>query len=101
TEAPAGAYWRQLVERAGNAFNRGFERFSESYARWTARFVAMPRRMMGAYVGLIALTGAALWITPTGFIPQQDQGYFLTVIQLPPGSATSRTDEVMKKVAAR
>ncbi|HEY6816784.1 MAG TPA: efflux RND transporter permease subunit, partial [Croceibacterium sp.] len=99
--APAGAYWRQLVERAGGAFNRGFERFSEAYARWTARLVAMPKRVMMAYAGQIALTGAALWMTPTGFIPQQDQAYFLTVIQLPPGSATSRTDEVMKKVAAR
>ena len=96
-----GPRWRQLVDRAGEAFNRAFERFSETYARWTERLVAMPKRMMVAYAGLIALTGAALWITPTGFIPQQDQGYFLTVIQLPPGSATSRTDAVMKKVAAR
>ncbi|MBT2134705.1 multidrug efflux RND transporter permease subunit [Croceibacterium sp. LX-88] len=99
--APDGAYWRQLADRAGGAFNRWFERFSETYARWTARLVAMPRRVMMAYAGLIALTGAALWMTPTGFVPQQDQGYFLTVIQLPPGSATSRTDAVMKKVAAR
>ena len=99
--APDGAYWRQLVERAGGTFNRAFERFSEAYGRWTARAVAMPRRMMAAYAGLIALTGAALWVTPAGFIPQQDQGYFLTVIQLPPGSATSRTDAVMKKVAER
>jgi hydrophobe/amphiphile efflux-1 (HAE1) family protein len=99
--APDGAYWRQLIERAGDAFNRAFDRFGEAYGRLTARLVAMPRRMMGAYAGLIALTGAALWMTPTGFIPQQDQAYFLTVIQLPPGSATSRTDAVMKKVAQR
>lgn len=99
--APDGAYWRQMAERAGDAFNRGFERFSEAYGRWTARLVAMPRRMMTIYAGLIALTGAALWVTPTGFIPQQDQAYFLTVIQLPPGSATARTDAVMKKVAER
>ena len=99
--APAGAYWCQLAERAGDAFNRAFARFSDGYGRWTARFVEMPRRMMTAYAGLIALTVAALWFTPTGFIPQQDQGYFLTVIQLPPGSATARTDAVMKKVAAR
>ena len=39
--------------------------------------------------------------TPTGFIPAQDQGYFLTVIQLPPGSSLERTDAVMRKVAAR
>ena len=99
--APAGAYWRQLAERAGEAFNRAFERFGDAYGRWTARVVTMPRRMMAAYSGLIALTAAALWMTPTGFIPQQDQAYFFTVIQLPPGSATSRTDAVMKKVAER
>src|SRR5690606_14056175 len=39
TPAPAGAHWRQLVERGGDAFNRAFERFSETYARWTARLV--------------------------------------------------------------
>jgi hydrophobe/amphiphile efflux-1 (HAE1) family protein len=99
--APAGAYWRQLAERAGDAFNRAFERFGSAYGRLTARLVAMPRRMMTAYATLIALTVAALWVTPTGFIPQQDQAYFFTVIQLPPGSATSRTDAVMKKVAER
>jgi len=98
---PNAPKWRRIIERGGDAFNRMFERFSETYARWTERLVAMPRRMMVAYAGLIALTGAALWVTPTGFIPQQDQAYFLTVIQLPPGSATSRTDEVMKKVADR
>merc|ERR1711969_252018 len=57
--------------------------------------------MMIAYAVLIGLTGATLAATPTGFIPQQDQGYFVSVIQLPPGSATTRTDAVMKKVADR
>ena len=93
--------WRRAIDTAGEKFNAMFERFSDSYARWTAKLVRMPRRMMTAYGGLIALTVAALAWTPSGFIPQQDQGYFFTVIQLPPGSATSRTDEVMKKVADR
>ncbi|TIX50741.1 efflux RND transporter permease subunit [Alteraurantiacibacter aquimixticola] len=93
--------WRRVIEEAGDRFNRGFERFSDGYGRWTARLVAMPRRLTLAYAALIAMTGAALYATPTGFIPQQDQGYFLTVIQLPPGSATSRTDEVMQEVAER
>ena len=34
---------------------------------------------------------------PTGFIPPQDQGYLINVIQLPPGSALERTDEVVKR----
>ena len=50
---------------------------------------------------LIAATVGLFSITPTGFIPAQDQGYFLTVIQLPPGSSLERTDAVMRKVAAR
>jgi hypothetical protein len=48
---------------------------------------ARPKRMMIAYAGLIAATVGLFWVTPTGFIPAQDQGYFLTVIQLPPGSS--------------
>ncbi|MEO1968676.1 MAG: multidrug efflux RND transporter permease subunit [Sphingomonadaceae bacterium] len=98
TDAPR---WRRMIDDAGNRFNAMFERFSESYARLTARLVAMPRRMMLAYAVLIGLTGATLAATPTGFIPAQDQGYFVSLIQLPPGSATTRTDTVMKKVTAR
>ena len=99
--SPTTSRFGQLAQRAGDAFNRAFDRFGEAYGRLTARLVAMPKRMMAAYAGLIAATGLALAWTPTGFIPQQDQGYFLTVIQLPPGSATSRTDTVMKQVADR
>ena len=36
------------------------------------------------YGGLVALTGWQFSRAPTGFIPQQDQGYLITVIQLPP-----------------
>ena len=57
--------------------------------------------MMAAYAVLIAATVGLFSITPTGFIPAQDQGYFLTVIQLPSGSSLERTDAVMRKVAAR
>jgi len=93
--------WQKLAEAAGDKFNRGFERFGASYARLTTRLTAQPRKVMAAYAALIALTAGALWYTPTGFIPAQDQGYFFTIIQLPPGASTARTDAVMKKVAER
>ena len=99
---PEGAsHWQKWTEAAADRFNSGFERFSQSYGRWTAKFIAMPRRMMAAYGALIALTVTALVWTPTGFIPAQDQGYFLSVIQLPPGSSTERTDEVLQQVYER
>ena len=99
--AAGGTRWRRWTQAAGDRFNHGFARLSDRYAGLTERLVRRPKVMMVAYAGLIAATGALLWATPVGFIPAQDQGYFLTVIQLPPGSATARTDAVMKKVAAR
>jgi hydrophobe/amphiphile efflux-1 (HAE1) family protein len=99
--APEGARWQRLVETAGGYFNRAFDRIGDRYAALTAKLVRRPRSMMLAYGGLIALTAAVFAATPTGFIPAQDQGYFFTVIALPPGSSTARTDVVMKKVADR
>ena len=90
-----------LAQGAGDRFNRAFERFGEAYASLTRRLVQAPKRMMAAYGVLIALTVGIFAVTPTGFIPAQDQGYFLTVIQLPAGSSLERTDAVMRKVAAR
>ncbi len=40
--------------------------------------------MLVVYVGLVLLTGVQFARAPTGFIPEQDQGYLITVIQLPP-----------------
>jgi hydrophobe/amphiphile efflux-1 (HAE1) family protein len=99
---PEGApRWCRALERAGDAFNRAFDRFSVRYAGLTERLVRQPKKVMAGYAGFIALTIGALWYTPAGFIPAQDQGYFFTLIQLPPGSSSARTDAVMKKVAER
>ncbi|HEY0044446.1 MAG TPA: multidrug efflux RND transporter permease subunit [Allosphingosinicella sp.] len=100
-DAPPRNRAMAILKGAGDRFNRGFERMSAAYARLTEKLVKRPKRMMAAYAGLIAATGALFWVTPTGFIPAQDQGYFLTVIQLPPGASVERTDAVMRKVAQR
>ena len=89
------------LHHAGDRFNRAFERLSNGYASLTRRLVSRPKSMMLTYAGLIAATIGLFWVTPSGFIPAQDQGYFLTVIQLPPGSSLERTDAVMQKVAKR
>ncbi|CAN5473067.1 multidrug efflux RND transporter permease subunit [soil metagenome] len=95
------AGWRRMAHNAGETFNRTLERLSVWYAGATRRMVQMPKRMMMIYVALIALTGFVFYITPGGFIPAQDQGYFAALIQLPPGSSLERSDAVLKKVATR
>jgi hydrophobe/amphiphile efflux-1 (HAE1) family protein len=99
--ADSGGRITRFVRNAGDRFNRGFERMSVAYGTLTHRLVTAPRKMMLAYGALIALTAFVFTVTPSGFVPAQDQGYFLTVIQLPPGSSVERTDAVMQKVAKR
>jgi HAE1 family hydrophobic/amphiphilic exporter-1 len=78
-------------------FNSGFEWISDRYGRMTGRLVRMTLVMGVAYAGLIGITVYQFDRAPTGFIPEQDQGYLITVIQLPPGSSLSRTDKVVRE----
>ena len=98
TNAPR---WRRVMGGAADRFNHGFDRLSVGYARLTRFLVARPKKMLLTYVGLIAATIAMFWVTPSGFIPAQDQGYFLAIVQLPPGSSLERTDKVTREVAAK
>src|SRR6202040_4261161 len=79
-------------------FNKGFEWLSSSYGKMTARFVRATAIVGVVYVALIGLTGFQFARMPTGFIPEQDIGYLVTVIQLPPGSSLARTDAVVREV---
>jgi hydrophobe/amphiphile efflux-1 (HAE1) family protein len=53
--------------------------------------------MLVLYAGVIALGLNEFRKTPQGFIPQQDRTYLIVVMQLPPGAALSRTDEVVRR----
>src|SRR5918994_2837124 len=82
-----------------NGFNVAFERLAHGYGVLTRRLVRVTAVMLVVYLGLIGLTGWQFARAPTGFIPQQDQGYLITVLQLPPGAALARTDRVVRRAA--
>nr|WP_279463303.1 efflux RND transporter permease subunit [Aeromonas veronii] len=82
------------------AFNRGFERFTASYGARVTRLVGRSGRMMATFAALctaLAITAAQL---PSSFLPDEDQGYFMTSIQLPTGATSERTLEVVKAFEA-
>ncbi|MGP1395512.1 MAG: efflux RND transporter permease subunit [Inquilinaceae bacterium] len=78
-------------------FNRGFDSLSAGYAGLTRRLIRVTALVLVAYVGLIALAGWQFQRAPTGFIPEQDQGYLITVLQLPPGASLTRTDDAVRR----
>ncbi|MFJ6023120.1 efflux RND transporter permease subunit [Brevundimonas sp. NPDC092305] len=83
----------------GRKFNEGFDWLSDKYGRLTARLVRMVAVVLVVYVGMLALTGWRLMDTPSGFIPEQDQGFLIGVVQLPPGASLERTEAVMKRAS--
>jgi hydrophobe/amphiphile efflux-1 (HAE1) family protein len=88
----------RLILEFFSAFNRSFEWLSQRFGRLTERLIRLSVVVLVAYAGLTGLTAWQFSRAPTGFIPDLDQGYLITVLQLPPGSSLARTDEVTREV---
>ncbi|MGB2933213.1 MAG: multidrug efflux RND transporter permease subunit [Methyloceanibacter sp.] len=98
-ETPArGSIFMRPITAFFKGFNRGFDWLSSRYGGLTRRLVRISLLMLVVYAGLISLTVYQFIQAPTGFIPQQDQGYLINIIQLPPGASLARTDEVARSV---
>src|SRR6266478_4296693 len=87
----------RLVRASFERFNRGFEWLSNAYGRLTRRLVKVVGVVLVIYALLIGFAGVQFARAPTGFIPEQDQGYLITVLQLPPGATLDRTEAVVKR----
>lgn len=92
--------WRGASARFARGFNRGFDRLSTAFGRFTARAIRSLAIIAIAYVVLIGLAGWRFTATATGFIPAQDQGYLIVAAQLPPGASLQRTTDLIQRAAA-
>jgi len=81
-------------------FNHLFGVATHHYVRVSGFFV---RRAGLALIVLLGFSAAALLLgkkVPTGFLPDEDQGFFYVNLQLPKAASLQRTDEVCRKVEA-
>ena len=78
-------------------FNRGFARTAKGYEGWVARFLKRSGRMVVVYVAIVAAVAVGYMRLPSSFLPNEDQGYVLVSVQLPPGATQQRTLSVMKQ----
>ena len=90
---------RRFLTLPARLFNRTFDTASNIYAGIVSRVIRTSFVALLIYAGLLACTWYSFGLVPTGFIPEQDQGYLIVAIRLPDGAALSRTDEVTKRVA--
>ena len=89
--------WERPFSAFGRGFNKGFDRLSGGYGRFTQRVIRLGLLMLLVYVGLIALTVWRIGATPIGFIPPQDQGNVIMAANMPNGSSLQRTDNLIRK----
>jgi HAE1 family hydrophobic/amphiphilic exporter-1 len=82
------------------AFNAGFERLSRAYGRGLQQVIRLRRLVALGLVGGVVLTGVAFAAIPTGFVPTEDQGYGLGIIQLAPQASIEATMEVASQAQA-
>jgi len=79
-------------------FNRGFAATRRNYQSVLARMLATTGRYLVIYLAIVLAVGWFYHRLPSSFLPDEDQGYFITLIQLPVGATQERTVSVLKQV---
>src|SRR5512136_1155703 len=91
---------RSFLQPFYDGFNKVFDKFTGGYLSVTSILV---RKLVRSFVLVGAVAALAVLVAtriPSGFIPDEDNGYFLAALQLPDASSLERTDAASKKVEA-
>ncbi len=76
-------------------FNRYFGALSTRYHARVGKILSRPVRWVVIYGLLIVVTVGLFTRLPGSFLPDEDQGYFISLVQLPPAASGERTKEVL------
>ena len=82
-------------------FDRAFNNTAHAYEGHVGRAVRHAPRWMMLFVLVAALSGFLYLHMPTSFVPDEDQGFLLALVTLPPGATLQRTDQLMSQIRAK
>jgi HAE1 family hydrophobic/amphiphilic exporter-1 len=91
---------KNLLDRFFGAFNRWFDKFTNGYigvAGYFARKTIRGVVFLGIIVVVMLMLGKSV---PGGFVPEEDEGYFMCSVSLPDAASLQRTTEVTRKLEA-
>ncbi|MFZ0788288.1 MAG: efflux RND transporter permease subunit, partial [Chromatiaceae bacterium] len=77
---------------------RGIDGLRDGYAAIVARLVRVAVLVLALLAGIGLATGWLFKVTPTGFLPEEDQGAFMAEVQLPQGASVNRSLDVARQV---
>ena len=79
-------------------FNRLFDRGRGQYQGIVGRLAGRTGRVLAVYGVILAAMGFLFWRMPTAFLPDEDQGLLMGVVQLPAGATQDRTIKVLEQM---
>jgi HAE1 family hydrophobic/amphiphilic exporter-1/multidrug efflux pump len=79
-------------------FDRNFGRTQRGFSRIVGSFLARPVLVMLLFGVLLVVSTGLFKALPKSFLPEEDQGYFIVVAQLPDGASKQRTDAVLERI---
>jgi multidrug efflux pump len=82
-----------------NWFNKTFDWVTNTYNGHIGSAVRHAPRWMIVFALVTVLAGFLYTKLPTSFVPNEDQGFALAIVSLPPGATMQRSEEVMKEVS--
>jgi hydrophobic/amphiphilic exporter-1 (mainly G- bacteria), HAE1 family len=91
---------RNILGKFFDKFNQVFAWIIDKYTRaitFLTKKVVRPFVLAG-FVALILFTYFLYNLVPTGFIPEEDQGYFFTIVQAPDGVSLNYTQEIVDRI---
>lgn len=80
------------------AIDRVLDATRDAYAALLQRLLRRPLLVLGAFLLCIGVTVYMFRTVPTGFIPDEDQGYFMVMVQGPEGMSLSQNEKVLLEV---
>lgn len=89
---------RNIVYRL---FDKGYKWLEGKYTNGLRRVLRYRYPFAALSMGIVCLAFVGLMRIPTGFLPPEDQGYFVTAVQLPAGASLERTDAALLDVKTR
>ncbi|MDQ6826538.1 MAG: multidrug efflux RND transporter permease subunit [Candidatus Eremiobacteraeota bacterium] len=101
TPALAGLLLGNSRRRRGrifDTFNAGLARLRHGYHRTLPKLISWRGAVLGLYIIALLITYGIFKSMPTAFVPDEDAGYFIVLVQAPEGSSLDYTTNVMRTV---
>nr|NGX38688.1 Efflux pump membrane transporter BepE [Chlamydiota bacterium] len=80
--------------RLARGFNTALSKLTQGYLHVTKMLIIHRWVGMTLFAGVIAAVFVFFHITPTSFVPQEDQGYLITFANMPDGASLARTTKI-------